>query len=162
DLADRRGQRPGGLDGVGAVERLVVEVDGLVRTHGQGLADGLRGPVAARAQHGDFTVLGLLDLEGLFDRALVDLIQHGVRCLAVQGEVPLAELALGPGVRNLLDQYDNVWHRSSPTSCGVCGHPCTAWWNACASGPGVKLPLPVLAHGGAVPPRNPRPHVTSR
>ena len=43
--------------------------------------------------------------------------QDGVGGLTVQGVVVVGQLALGPCVGNLLDQYDNVCHGSSSTSC---------------------------------------------
>ncbi len=117
DLAQRAGQHPGGLHGVGAADRRIVDVDGLVGTHGKRLADGLGGPVRTGGQHGDLTALGLLDQQRFFDGALVDLVEDGVGGLAIEGEITVGQLALGPSVGNLLDEYDDVRHRCSSTSC---------------------------------------------
>ena len=58
----------------------------------------------------------LLRERGL-DGALVDLVEHGVSGFTIKRVVGLGELSLGPGVRNLLDQNDNVCHGSTSTSC---------------------------------------------
>ena len=120
DLAERGGQGPRGLDRVGAVEGRVVDVHGLVGTHGQRLADGVGGAVRTGGEHGHLAALGLLDQQRFFDGALVDLVEHGVGGLAVEREVTVGELALGPGVGDLLDQNDDVRHGSSSTSCVFC------------------------------------------
>src|SRR5262249_19817352 len=99
DRAQRTRQRPAGLDDVRAVHAVVFEVDGLVGAHRQGLADRLGSPLGARGQHGDRALdavggLFLPDLQRLFYRALVDLVQHRVGGLAVQREIAVSELAL--------------------------------------------------------------------
>jgi hypothetical protein len=90
DRADRGGQHLGRLQDVGAVQRVVDDVHGLVRTHGQRLADGLGGPLRADAHDGDLTVVGLLDHERLLDGALVDLVEHRIGGVPVKGVVGVA------------------------------------------------------------------------
>ena len=96
---------------------VVGQVHGLVRAHRQRLADRVGRPVRAHRQHGDLgAVVGLLELQRLLDRPLVDLVEHRVGGVAVQRPRPLAQLAFRIGVGHLLDQHDDV-HRTSSTSC---------------------------------------------
>src|SRR5690606_1276494 len=110
DLAEGAGDDLRRGDYVRALQRLVGDVDGLVGTHGQGLADGVGRTVGTDAQDGHLAFAGLLDLERLFDGTLVDLVDHRVGGLTVQGVVTLVELALRVRVRHLLDQYNDVGH----------------------------------------------------
>ena len=94
---------------------VVEQVDGLVGAHRQRLADRLGGALRARGQQGHRALgavggLFLPDQQRLFDGALVDLVQHGVGGLTVQGPVAVGELALRPGVWDLLDQDHDVRH----------------------------------------------------
>jgi len=103
------------------VHAVVLEVDGLVGAHGQGLADRLGGALGARGQHGHRPVdavggLFLPDLQRFFDGALVDLVQNRVGGLAVQRVIAVGELALRPGVRDLLDQDHDVRHEFASSS----------------------------------------------
>ena len=65
------------------MDRVVVDVDALVGAHLQGLLDGVGGGVGADRQHGDLTLAGLDDLQGLLDGVLVELGQQPVDVLAV-------------------------------------------------------------------------------
>ena len=82
--------------------------------------NALRIASVARSGPIDTTVtvaaVGLLELQGLLDRALVDLVEHRVGGVPVQGTVP-PQPALGVGVGHLLHQNDDV-HRtpSAPAS----------------------------------------------
>ena len=118
DGAQRARQRPAGLDHVGAVQAVVLEVDGLVGAHRQRLADRLGGALGTGGQHGHRAVaaLALLDLQRLFDRALVDLVQHRVGGLTVQRVIAVSQLALRPGVWDLLDQDHDVRHECGSSS----------------------------------------------
>ncbi len=98
DLTESSSQGVRRLDGVGAVEGRVVEVDGLVGAHGQRLADGIGRAIGTGGEHGDLATVALLDEQSLFDGPLVDLVEHGVRSFAVEGVVAVGELALGPRV----------------------------------------------------------------
>ena len=118
DGAERAGQRPAGLDHVGAVQALVEQVHGLVGAHRQGLADRLGGALGAGCQHGHSAVAAflLLDQQRFFDGALVDLVEHGVGGLAVEGAIAVGQLALRPGVWDLFDQDHDVRHESGSSS----------------------------------------------
>ena len=64
---------------VGAVQVVVLDVDGLVGAHGQRLAQRVLGVLGADGQHGDLRVVGLVgDLQRLLDRVLVELRQQAV------------------------------------------------------------------------------------
>src|SRR5882724_2337044 len=118
DGAQRPRQRPPGLDDVRAVQADVLEVDRLVGPHREGLADRLGGALRARGEHGDraLAALPLADLQRLFHRAFVDLIQHRVGALAVQRVIAVGQLALRPGVWDLLDQDHDVRHECGSSS----------------------------------------------
>jgi hypothetical protein len=63
--------------------------------------------------------VGLFEAQALLDGVLVDLVDHGVDGLTVQRVVGLRQPALGPGVRYLLDQDDDVHARSGPLEDGT-------------------------------------------
>jgi hypothetical protein len=79
------------------------------------------GAVRAHGEDRDLAAGGLLDLQGLLDGVLVDLVHDDVDRRAVEGLVTVLELALGPGVGHLLDQYDDVHVGRRPPSRGVAG-----------------------------------------
>ncbi len=129
DGAERTRQRPPGLDDVRTVHALVEQVHRLVGTHRQRLTNRLGGALGTGGQHRD-GALGavggclLLDQQGLFDGALVDLVEHGIGGLAVKGEVAVGQLALRPGIWDLFDQDHDVRHESgSSSSNGAAGRP---------------------------------------
>ena len=74
------------------MQRLVSDVDRLVRAHRERLADRVGGPVRADGHHGDLAALRLLDQQSLLDGALVDLVEHGVGRLTVQRVVAVESL----------------------------------------------------------------------
>ena len=101
-------------------QTVVQQVHGLVRAHGQRLADRLRGPLRSHGQDGDLGLvtrgtLRLGDLQALLDGVLVKLVDESVHRRAVQGTVRL-ELALGPGIGHLLDTHDDVHGLHRPPS----------------------------------------------
>ena len=107
------GDGVGGGQGVRPGQPVVQQVHGLVRAHGQGLADGLGGLLRAHGQDRDLGVgarraLGLGDLQALLDGVLVELVDEPVHRRAVQRAVRVRELTFGPGIWHLLDQHDDV------------------------------------------------------
>ena len=86
------GQDVGGLDRVGAVQGIVLDVDSLVGTHRQCFADRVGGARGSGGQHCDLAAVGLFDLQSGFDGFLVDLVDHRING-AIQREV-VGELAL--------------------------------------------------------------------
>src|SRR6185436_10488872 len=52
----------------------------------------------------------------LFDGPLVDLVEHGVGGLTVEGEIAVGQLALRPRVRDLFDQDHDIRHDSGSSS----------------------------------------------
>ena len=115
DLSNRMREHPGGLHHVRAGDPVVEHVYGLVSAHRQRLADRLAGPLGPQRQDDDLAgpALGfflLLDQQRRFDGAFVDLVQDGIGGVAIEGEVTVAELALRPCVRDLLDQNHDVGH----------------------------------------------------
>ena len=91
-------------------------MDGLVGAHRQRLADRLGGLVRTGRQNGDLTAVGLLDLESGFDGlSLISSITGSISRSRVKS--PSLSFALRTGVGHLLDEYDNVCHGSSSTSC---------------------------------------------
>ncbi len=56
------------------------------------------------------------DQQRFLDGALVDLVEHGVCRLTVERVVAVGQLALRPGVRDLLDQDHDVRHESGSSS----------------------------------------------
>ena len=81
------GQDLGGGHGAGAVQRVVLNVDGLVRTHGERLADGLGGAGRAHGQDRHLAAVLLLDLQRLLDRVLVHLVDDVVRRSPLNGVI---------------------------------------------------------------------------
>ncbi len=89
---ERGGQQPRGGQRVEGAQIVFFDVDGAVGAFGQRLADGLRGARRAGAQRDDFAAVLLLQLQRLFERVgvgLVDLVGEigfldpfagGVRC----------------------------------------------------------------------------------
>ena len=112
DGAERASQSPTGLHHVRTVQLGVEQVYALVGAHRQRLADRLGGTLGTGGQHGHgaLAALFLLDQQRLFDGALVDLVQHGVGGLTIEGEVTGGELALRPCVWDLFDQNHDVGH----------------------------------------------------
>ncbi|GFG89559.1 hypothetical protein MBOU_16010 [Mycobacterium bourgelatii] len=123
DGAQRPRERPTGLDDVRALQPVVLEVHGFVGTHRQSLADCFGGALGAGGQHGDraFAAFPLPDLQRFLDGALVDLVQDRVGSLAVERPVTVFQLALGPGVWDLLDQDHDVRHGCGSSSSKVSG-----------------------------------------
>jgi hypothetical protein len=93
------------------VQRVVEHVHRAVRTHRQRLADRLGGVRRAHGEHGDLATVRFLDLQRLLDGVLVHLVDDVVGRPAVHCVVVSAQVALGAGVRHLLDEYDDL-HRS--------------------------------------------------
>ena len=60
--------------------------------------------------------LFLSDLQCLFHSTLVDLVQHRIGGLAVQRVIAVGQLALRPGVWDLLDQDHDVRHECGSSS----------------------------------------------
>ena len=87
DGADHAGQRPRRADRVRAGQGLVGQVHRRVGAHRQRLADRLGGPVRAHRHDGHRAAVGLLELQRLLDGALVDLVEHRVGGVPVQGTV---------------------------------------------------------------------------
>ena len=94
-----------------ASQGIVNDQLGLVCAEGQCLAQCLGGAARADAQH-DHVAGGIcfLELQCSFHSVFVDLVQHSVCAVAIQGVVIIGELALGVGVRHLLDQNNDVRH----------------------------------------------------
>src|SRR6478672_4655132 len=87
----------------------------------QGLADGLGRALGAGCEHchSALSAVGgflLLDQKRLFDGPLVDLVEHGVGGLTVEGEIAVGQLALRPRVWDLFDQDHDVRHDSGSSS----------------------------------------------
>src|SRR5699024_6080184 len=119
DVVDRGGQYLGCGNRVGAVQRLVGDVNGFVGTHGQCFADSVRSAVRAHRDRGDLALACFLDLQRLFHSLLIDFVEYGVRRLAVEGVVRLAEFAFRVGVRHLFYQSSDVRHQSERPPAGL-------------------------------------------
>ena len=84
---DRGGERARRAEGVGGVERGVLDVDGGVGAHRQPGPQGGLGPLGADGDEDDLAALRLLDPQRLLDRELV-----------VGGDDPVGHVRLGDGV----------------------------------------------------------------
>ena len=93
------------------MQRVVAEVNRFVHAHGQRLTDRLERALGAHAQDGHLAAVGFLDLQGLLDGVLIDLIDDCVARTSVERLVVIAQLAFRPGVGHLLDQYNDVHAR---------------------------------------------------
>jgi hypothetical protein len=89
-------------------ERVVDQVHRLVGAHRQGLADRFGRLLRAHGQHGDLAAVGLLDLQGLLDGVLIQLVDQAIHRLTIQRGVTLLQLAFGPRIGHLLDADDDV------------------------------------------------------
>src|SRR5690606_14574261 len=72
------------------------------------LADRVGGLLRADGEDGDLAAVLLLEPERLLDGVLVELVDHTVGGSTVYRAVRRVELAFGLGVRDLLDQDDNI------------------------------------------------------
>ena len=101
------------------MQRVVNDVDAVVGTHLQPLAHALDGLLRADRQHGHWALVcaaqAFLDLQRLFDRVLVELVDHGVGRITIEGVVCRIELLLGPRVGHLLHAHDDL-HGDERTS----------------------------------------------
>src|SRR5262249_342018 len=109
-----------GSDTMGASQRVVDEVHGLVGAHRQGLADRFGGALWTHRQDRHLAAVGLRLPQSLLDRELVKLVDHGVGRVAVERGVRLPQRALRPRVGDLLYADDNV-HDRQLTSLSVLG-----------------------------------------
>ena len=120
DGAQRAGQRPAGLDHVGAVQAVVLEVDGLVGAHRQRLADRLGGALGAGGQDGDRALVAVRSFSLISSASSTarSLISSSTASAASRSSVksPSVQLALRPRVRDLFDQDHDVRHDSGSSS----------------------------------------------
>jgi hypothetical protein len=102
------GQHERGAQRARAVDRVIEDVDGLVATDGQGLAQafgGLGWPDGEEDDLGGHSLLG--ELRGLLDGILVELGEASFDAGAVDGEVG-SELPRGRGLGHVLDEDDDL------------------------------------------------------
>ena len=88
-------------------------MDAGVGTHLKGLLDGVRRVVVAHGQGNDLDVVaGLLDLERLLDRILIELTEEPIGGVAIHGVV-IGEFAVTRGVGHVFHQRDDL-HLTPP------------------------------------------------
>src|SRR5580692_7973920 len=139
DPAEHRGERRRRRERVRPVQRVVKKMDRLVRAHRQRLADRLARLLRAHGQDRHLAAVRLGQAQPLLDRVLVELVDHRVGRVAVQGGVGGPERALRPGVRDLLHADDDV-HDRRPTS--LCRHAARRQGYAAPAPPSARLSLP--------------------
>jgi hypothetical protein len=89
------------------MQPLVADVDTVVGAHGETLPDRVDGGLRPHRHKRHVGVRALLQPQGLFESAFVDLVQDGVRCFA-EGEVLFRQGAFGAGVGDLLDEDGDI------------------------------------------------------
>ncbi len=109
-LGQGQGQDVGRGHGVGPVQGVVAHEDPLVGPQGERLADGvLLRRLGAHGEDGDLPLArGVLQLQGLLDRVLVDWVEDALHRLAIEGEVVLVQLLLRGRVRHALHAHHDV------------------------------------------------------
>ena len=91
------------------MDGVVDDVNTLVGTHLQRLADGVGGVGRADGQDRDLALAGLDDLQRLLDGVLVELGQQAVDTFTVDGVVGV-ELSVCGGVWDVLHRDNDVGH----------------------------------------------------
>lgn len=84
------------------MQAVVLDVDGLVGTHRQRLAQRVLGVLGTDGQHGDLGVVRFVgDLQRLLHRVLVELREQTVHVVTVDGQV-IGEVPVASGVGHVL------------------------------------------------------------
>lgn len=127
DVLDELGQDGRGTENVGAVKVSVVHVDGPVRPHGKGFAQGVLGVSRPHRDNNDLGVpVRLGDLQCLFHRVLVEFREKPVHGVPVSRHL-LGEPPVTRRIRHVLHEGEDLHThalfllaRSSP-ACGASG-----------------------------------------